>query len=1159
MAPRGIRYLCFALVGAVGLWAQGDRAALTGTISDSSGAVIPGAKVTATNTGTNISNSMNSTDAGAYTFAALPVGQYSVRVEKEGFKPTVRTGVTLNAGANVRIDAQLEVGTAQQTIEVAADVEQLMTENAKTSVNVSNKMVDELPLVVGGAMRSPFDLATLTPEAKNYGDNNFSIGGGQAASYGITLDGTSAATTRALQTSWISYNAPSLEMITEFTVDSNGFKAEYGHAAGGLMSFVTKSGTNDFHGSAYEFLRNDKLDARRFFEGRRGVYKQHNFGASAGGPVWIPKIINGKNKTFFFAAYEGFRNRVGSATQTASVPAEEMYRGDFSNWVNAAGARIPIYDPATLSADRRTRQPFANNQVPAARFDPNSVKLMQVYQSGPGGVLKPNNNARPGTSDYVRSNFFITQGVELNPWTKFDIKGDHVFNEKHRLSGFFGYHRIYKNPGAAGAPNQLPGYYTGYNDSRNLSDVYRMSWDWTIRPTLLNRFYAGGNNWRESHYSPNELLGNWKDKFCLQNVPICNNNLSALGFSEYNGWGGTSNNGSENTVFSFHDDLTWIKGKHSFKFGGMFQRNHYNGFGQQWDAGFSNFSFVGTGVPGETNFNLAGGNSFASFLLGQANNGQIHTVRFISQQWPYFAGFAQDDYKLSRRLTVNVGLRWETTLPPVESKDRWSDFAPTRTNPGAGGLPGALIFAGTCQGCEGSRSLAGANYKNFGPRLGFAFSLNDKTVIRSAYARAYGAITTVTGSTHFLGHVQIFDAINTTSGIEPAYRFRDGFPTYPIPPFINPSFANGNNIPWWQGSEATKPPVNDTWTLSIQRQLPKNTLFELAYNGMAGSALQSQNLQYNQVPFSAFQQYGRALLNTNINDPAVVAAGIRRPFPTFNGSAAQALRPFPQYQNIDTASGGGDHSGHSSYHAAMIRFDKRTTSGLTLQTSYVFSKLITDSDSYWPGASSMDHYNRRLEKSIGQFDVTHNFKLSYVYELPFGKGRQFSVGGSKFADLVFGGWRIGAIHLYSNGLPVNLGAAVGFPIFNGSNRPQVPGYDGWQGAQAGSSFDPQTDRFFQPATFFGAQPQDRLGNMTRFNPKLRLFPNYSENFSFAKTFALTEKIKMNLRWEAFNIFNRVRFGTGPNGLTNPNFGRLTGNQDILLDPRRMQVALKLYW
>jgi hypothetical protein len=1016
--------------------------------------------------------------------------------------------------------------------------------------------VDELPLVVGGAMRSPFDLATLTPESKNFGDTGFQIGGGQASSYGITLDGVSAATTRALQTSWINYNAPSLEAITEFTVDSNGFKAEFGHAAGGLMTFSSKSGTNEFHGSMYEFLRNDKLDARRFFEAKRGIYKQHDFGISAGGPIYIPKIINGKNKSFFFASYEGFRNRIGAATRAASVPTLEMYNGDFSNWVDKDGTLIPIYDPGTLSADRKTRTQFPGNKIPLNRFDPLASKLIGVYASGPNGQLKPNNGARPGTLDYVQNNFLITQGTEVNPWDKFSVKGDHIFSEKDRLTGYYGRNRIYRLPGSNG-PATLPGYYTDYNDARNFSDVFRMSWDHNFRPTLLNHFYAGGNNWRESHYEPNELLGHWKDKFCYPNVPLCDNDLSSVGFSNFTGWGGPSNNGSENTVYAFHDDVNWIRGRHSFKFGGMFQRNHYNGFGQQWDAGRVDFSFTGTGRPGDTNFTTAGGNGFASFLLGWADSWQIHTVRFIGQEWPYFAGYFQDDFRVNKKLTLNIGLRWETTLPPVEAKDRWSDFAPTRPNPKADNFPGALIFAGDGPGREGSRSLADSYYKAFGPHIGFAYSLNDKTVIRSAYSRSFGAITTVTGSTHFLGFVQIAGFGSTTSGIDPTFLYKDGMPPYPIPPFIDPSFANNNNIPWWQNGESAHPPVNDTWTLSIQRQITPSLLLEASYNGLAGSHLQAGLLNYNQVDPRYFTQYGRNLLNSSVTSPEAVAAGIRKPYPSFTGSVAQALRPFPQYRTIDTASGGGDHSGHSTYHAAILRLEKRYSSGLTFQTSYVYSKILTDADNYWPGSQALDQYNRGLEKSIGQFDVTHNFKLGVVYELPFGRGKKHLSGG--LAGVLVGGWRVSGTEYYSSGAPVPLFTTIGFPLFNGRNAPTVPTYDGWNGPQARSNFDPQTDRFFQPASFFGPQPQDRFGNMTRYNPKLRYFPNYSENVTVAKTFAMTEKIRLDFRWEAFNILNRVRFGTGAQTLQDNNFGRLTSNNDILNDPRRMQFALKLYW
>jgi hypothetical protein len=269
------------------------------------------------------------------------------------------------------------------------------------------------------------------------------------------------------------------------------------------------------------------------------------------------------------------------------------------------------------------------------------------------------------------------------------------------------------------------------------------------------------------------------------------------------------------------------------------------------------------------------------------------------------------------------------------------------------------------------------------------------------------------------------------------------------------------------------------------------------------------------------------------------------------------LRPYPQYSGIDTASGGGDHSGHSSYHAALIRLEKRYGNGLVLQTSYVFSKILTDTDNYWPGSAALDQYNRRLEKSIGQFDTTHNFKLGMVYELPFGKGKRFLSKGVTSA--VLGNWRVSTLHYYASGLPVSLGTSVNFPIFGGRNAPTITTYDGWRGAQAGGSFDPQTDRFFQPSSFFGPQPTDRPGNETRYNPKLRQFPNFNENVSLGKTFPIKEKLRMDFRAEAFNVFNRVRFGTGPTQLQDPNLGKLTGAGDLLNTPRQMQLGLKLYW
>ncbi len=1173
----------------IAAFGQTDRGTITGAVRDASGAVIAAANVTITNTATGVGNTVSTNESGEYTIPSLPAGLYDVRVEKQGFRPSETRALTLSAATTIRADATLEVGTSTQAIEVQAASVSLHTEDAKSSVTIENKLVNDLPLVVGGAVRSPFDLATLTPEAKNLGgDNGFSLGGGQVASYGTSLDGVSTNTTRALSVSWVSSNAPSIEAITEFTVDTNGFKAEYGHAAGGIMTFTSKSGTNGFHGSVYEFLRNNDFDANNFFNNAGGrkadgsinkpqpIYKQNDFGFTVGGPVWLPKIYHGKNKTFFFVSYEGFRNRNGATGAAFTVPTPEMYTGDFSNWVTSTGKQIPIYDPTTQVTDASgnvTRQVFPGNKIPSSKFSPASLKAIGVFQSS--GVLKPNNGALPGTPAYVTNNYIVTQGSQVQPVNKASVKGDHIFNERHRISGYYGYDRETYTPGPEG-PATLPGLYTTYNDQHQQSDVIRFSWDWTFSPTKFNHFYAGGNNWRQNHDSPQEYIGNWKDKFCLGNVPDCNQNLVEYRYTNgYSQWGADANNGSENTVYSYNDDFTWIRGKHTIKIGGMYQLNHYNGLGRQCIAGCINFSYQETGVPGGTDVN-AGGNPFASALLGYADTGSIDTIRFIGQQWPYFAGYVQDDYRITPKLILNFGLRWETQLPPTGLDDKWSDFSPTTPNPGAGGRLGALIYAGSGPGRQGSRTLADSFFDAFGPRLSFAYSRDAKTVIRGGYALSYGAITTVSGSTHQRGFTQTYSAPQGSNGITPAFTVDGGFPQYPVPPFIDPSFANGDSIPWWQGREATRPPEFNNFNFNIQRQLGSSMVAEIGYNGVMGSHLQTQLLNYNQTPSKYLTAFGTveqstAVLNSRLGSALANQYGITEPYPGFttywnaHGGATvkQALRPFPQYNGIDTYAGGGDHSGHSTYHAVILRFEKRYTAGLTLQTSYVFSKLLTDSDSYWGSGGALDFYNRGLEKSIGQFDVTHNFKVGYVYDLPFGKGKKYLTSGP--VGWVAGNWRLSGTHYYASGQPVGISTSYGSPLSQASFRPYVTSYDGWRAPYKGDHFDPQVDNFFVPFQS-GPFPTQGLntqyngfGNVTRYNPKVRQFANLNENFSINRTFVIHEQIRFELRGEAFNVFNRVRFGTGNTQIQNQNFGHLTSSSDLLNTPRTMQIAAKLYF
>jgi hypothetical protein len=1181
---KATQWVCLIVCFAALAFSQSERGTITGAVRDASGASVPGAAVIITNQDTNVAIHASTNQDGEYTVPNLSPGVYIVRVEKSGFRPSEERGLTLNAAQSVRADASLQIGTSTQAVEVQASAVSLQTEDAKSSTTLQNKLVNDLPLVVSGTVRTPFDLAALTPDAKNLGgDNGFAVGGGQVAAYGTTLDGVSANTSRALSKSWVASNSPSVEAIDQFTVDSSGYKAEYGHGAG-VMTFVSKSGTNGYHGSAYEFIRNNDFDANNFFSNAshiaNSIYKQNDFGFTAGGPVWIPKVYHGKDKTFFFFSYEGFRNRTGANGTAFTVPTPEMYNGDFTKWVTSAGVMIPIYNPLSqvTNADGSvTRTPFPGNIVPKSLYSPAFQKALGVFQSG--GAIAPNNGATPGTAAYISNNYLETGGTQIYPVNKYSIKGDHVFNEKHRISGYYGNDREHQTYGPDGPPT-LPGLYSNYNDLIQYSDVIRFSWTWTLSPTKINYFYAGGNNWRQDHKPPQEYIGNWQGKFCLTDVPNCNENLVNLfsgGTSDnYSTWGGQADNGSENTVYSYNDDFTWIRGKHTLKFGGMYQLNHYNGFGRQCEAGCIGFSYEETGAPGVTNPN-SGGNAFASALLGLADSGQIDTVRFIGQQFYYFAGYFQDDFKITPKLNLNIGLRWDANLPPTGLADRWTDFSPTTMNPV--GVPGAVLFAGNCNGCVGSRTLANFWNKGYGAHIGLAYSWDAKTVIRASYARSYGSLVSVSGSTHNSGYTLTQTDSNTSNGIIPTYTVDQGFPPYTVPPFINPAVSNGTNVAWFQGNETTKLPAYDNIYFSVERQFAGSMVLEAAYNGVMGEHLQAELLDYNQINPKYLTAFGTVaqsttVLNSLVGSATANAAGVFAPFPTFNtlwgsrATVAQALRPFPQYNVIDTYAGQGDHSGHSTYHSGQLKFQKRLSHGLTLQTSYVFSKILTDSDTAWGVAYAADLFNRGLEKSIGQFDVTHDFKFAAVYDLPFGRGQQYMTHGP--AAWVLGNWRISSINLYSSGTPVNISSSYTLPIYaagdSGSTRlpPYITSYAGWQPSYSGS-FDPGKDNFFVP---YGSGPfplqgsntaYNLIGNDTRYNPKLRLFPNLNENMSLTKSFPIREKMRVEFRAEAFNVFNRVRFGTGSTQLQNAQFGVLVGAGSQINTPRNLQLALKFYF
>ena len=1150
----------FSLVAA----GQTERGNIVGVVEDSTGAAVSGAAVQITNLATNTSVTVLATGSGEYNAANLSPGRYRVEVAHTGFKRFVQDDVVLTAAATVRVDVRLQVGQVTETVEVQATAVRVQTENARITTAVQNKMFDELPLVVGGAMRSVFNLVTVVAEAKGEG-SQLSLGGGQAAAWDATLDGLSVTTNRSANAVEIAYTTPSMEAITEFAVDTNGFKAEYGQAGGGVMTFVSKSGTNQFHGNVYNFFRNDALDARGFFPLVRGVYKQNNFGATGGGPVRIPKLYNGRDRTFFFAAYEGFRNRVGSNDLILSVPTPEMFQGDFRNWVNAQNQRLVIYDPATTrpGPDGRgfVRDAFPDNRIPENRFSQFARQVMPFAR----GVQPNRPGLVPGTRAYVQQNYINSTGSIITPTDKGSLKVDHLLSSRHRMSYMYNRSRFNQALGPGGPPGLPQPLFSGLVEEFD-TQVHRLSYDWTISPRLLNLFSIGGNTFDKYSLSPN-VGQNWRDKVCMRNAVDCNQNFPRVLFSEFTGWGGVSINGTSQPMWAIKDDLSFVSGKHTYKFGFAFQSQRAYGFGQQDIAGRADFSFLGTSVPGITT--QTSGNGFASFLLGDANFGRTETDRFVPQLYRYYGFYAQDDWRVSRRLTVNLGVRYDFTLPPVSLRDEYSDFDPTRPNPAVNGYPGALRFAGFGPGRENTRSLVPGWWAGIGPRLGLAYALNDKTTVRAAYGRSFSKVTVVAGSGHFAGFIGQYEFTSPDQGVTPAFRVDQGLPAYPLPPLIDPAFSNNNNVDWWQGQEASRAPENNYWTLSFQRQIGQNTVLEAAYNGNAGSRLQTNLLVYNQVPTAVLNdlvgRFGPTqalnILRAQIDSPLAQQAGIRAPYPNFTDprvqqlrSVAQALRPFPQFQNIVTGQQNGDKSGHSSYHALVIKVDRRFSQGLTFQWNYTLSKILTDSDTYFasfPGA--MDHYNRRLEKSIGAFDQTHNLKFSTVYDLPFGKGKRWVSSG--WSSHLIGGWRVSAIQIYSSGFPLALARNNPLPIFNAQTRPVVDRYDNWRAPIRGEKFDPAVDLFFDRAVF-PAQPAHLMGNATRFNPKVRAFPGFNEDVSIAKSFAWGEGRRVDFRWESFNIFNRVVFANPTNNLNSPVFGVVAAQRN---NPRRTQLALKIYW
>ena len=594
----------------------------------------------------------------------------------------------------------------------------------------------------------------------------------------------------------------------------------------------------------------------------------------------------------------------------------------------------------------------------------------------------------------------------ITPTDKWSVKGDQMIGSKQRVSLLWNTTTFRNKPGPSGPPGtagaavERPDSGVGHRGVPRRARLDHLAEHG--QPLLLGQEYV-----HQERFSGN-VDKNWKDKVCIKNVVDCNQNFPTINFTEFTSWGSSSYNGTDQPGWGIKDDLSYIRGSHTFKFGFQHQNQNANGFGQQDIAGRADFNFLSTSIPGSTSFPASGGSSFASFLLGDAYP-RAAPKRFATSRRSirYFGFYAQDDWRVTRKLTINFGLRYDFTLPPTNAKDEYSDFNPTRPNPGADGYPGALWFAGFGPGRENTRSLVPGWYGGIGPRLGIAYALDNKTTIRAGFGRSFSRVTAVQGSGHFAGFIGQYQFDNTSQGVTPTFKLDQGLPPYKLPPSIDPAFSNGNTVDWWQGQDATRAPENLYWTFNMQRQIAAQhgARGRLQRDRRHAPAVRHPELQpgaHGRFTTSLVSQFGATqalnILRANITSPRPSAAGIQLPYPSFQPAArvAQALRPFPQYPTISTGPQNGDKSGHSSYHALADQGRPPLLAGThvpvelcALEADHGLRHLLRQLRH-----GRQDQYNRRLEKSIGQFDQTHRLKFSTLYDLPFGKGSAGSTTAS---------------------------------------------------------------------------------------------------------------------------------------------------------------------
>lgn len=1131
--PKTLTHLFLVLFTSSIVLAQSFTGRIVGTVTDPSGGVISGAVVELLEASTNRALETMTNEAGNFSLNELPRGEYQIKVTSPGFKLFVQKGIQLSVAQQARLDVRLEVGNVAESVEVNADVSVLETVDSALGKVVDNRRIVELPL----NSRNVYSLLFLTPGvtggvSSTYG-TDYGINGARNSMLDVLVDGVSTAHPTVNGFSGNS-TFPPVEAIAEFKVMGSNYNAEFGRSNGGIVNVVYKSGTNDLHGSLFWFLRNSVLDANDFFSNRQGrelgSFKRNQFGGMANGPIV-------KNRTFLLASYEGLRQRSQGNT-TTTVPTAEQRAGNFSQTFASNGQLIRIFDPFSTRAAGNgfVRDQFPGNIIPASMIDPVSRNVLRYYP-------QPNTTTNAVTN---LNNYFNT-GAQAFDQDQFDARIDQNLTDTQRLFGRFSWRKNENAP-----PQYFPDELT-VAEGRVIQGVTQPSasidYTNTLSPTMIWTARFGVS--RSIFDYNNQGLGFVPSSLGLPSTidgVVDRQMFPRFGASGFVNLGGNDHRFSTFNTFTLLSNLTKVQGNHTIKFGWEGRLIRVNVW-EARSAGTFNFSAGFTQGPNPTTASATAGNGLASLLLGTGTTGNvlIRNWKNVASQSMYHGLYLQDDWRVNSKLTLNFGIRYEVDLPRTERYDRMNWFDETAQSPLAGVVPGYPDLRGGVRfvSVDGNpRYQFNRDFNNLSPRIGFAYQVAPKTVLRGGYGHFFGpSRQAAQGTVGPFGFRVEYPWVTTTDGITPFNVLRnpypEGFADVPGSSAGLLTQAGANLQAFWPDSPS---PLNKMWNFNVQQELPGGVLFETAYVGNRGSNLSSSGeggMDFNQLDPQHLSL--GAALNQRVPNPffGIVNNGVHLS-PTI--ARGQLLRPYPQFTNIVPLYFPGS---NSIYHALQNTFKRRYAQGFQFEGSYTWGKIIDTGDNH------QNTYDIEASRGLAGQDVAHRFVLSVVYDLPIGKGRAVDTGGSAFANLLFGGWQVNGIITYQTGTPISISANNTSGLFAPATRPNNNGRSGKKTGRVQDRLDAYFDKsvFSQPAAF-------TFGSHSRYSPDIRGDNVRNWDISLFKEFQIRERLVSQFRAEFFNATNTVRFSNPNTGVTSAAFGVITGQANA---PRQIQFGLKFLW